>query len=159
HYGVYPTVAHYGGSTMPRKSLFGLLASLVLVSGASPFAVARFGETPDTSRLIPLTDMTKEDKYRGFEGGLYPECANQRPAEHEAAGLRLAKKVVPLDSDGKPSADGKIVVLGVGFSNTFQCFKGFQDVAATDADVNPKVVLVNGAFGGIPAEVAQNEDG
>jgi hypothetical protein len=103
--------------------------------------------------------MTKEDKYQGFEGGLYPGCKNQRPADHEAAGLRLAKKIVPLDPDGKPSANGKVVVLGVGFSNTLQCFKGFQDGAAADADVNPKVVLVNGAFGGIPAEVAQNEDG
>jgi enterochelin esterase-like enzyme/dienelactone hydrolase len=144
---------------MPRKSLFGLLASLVLVSGALPFTGARFGEAPDTSRLVPLTDMTKEDKYRGFEGGLYPECKNQRPAEHDAAGLRLAKKVVPLDNDGKPSADGKIVVLGIGFSNTFQCFKGFQAVAAADRNVNPRVVLVNGAVGGIPAEVAQHEDG
>ena len=144
---------------MPYKSLVSQLAFAIVACGVLTPSVGRTGEPADTSRLVPLTDMTKEDKYQGFEGGLYPGCANQRPTGHEAAGLRRAKKVVPLDKDGNASSDGKIVVMSIGFSNTLQCFKGFQEAAAADREINPKVVLVNGAVGGIPAEVAQHEDG
>ena len=113
----------------------------------------------DTSKLIPLTDMTKDDKYQGFPGGLYPEGSNRRPQKHEVAGLDLARTIGPLDADGKPSKDGKIVLLGIGFSNTLQAMKGFIDVAAGDKEINPAVVIVNGAVGGVPASEAQKEDG
>jgi hypothetical protein len=112
--------------------------------------------TPDTSGLTPLTDL--KGTYQGFAGGLYPGGNNERPAAHEAAGLALAKHVKPLDADGKPSADGKIVLLGVGFSNTVQAFTGFQRVAAEDRDLNPLVVLVNGAVGGLAAHMIQHPD-
>jgi len=112
----------------------------------------------DTSKLIPLTDLgTKE--YKGFKGGLYPDGKNERPASHEAAGRKLAKTIEPLDPDGNPSPQGKIVLLGIGFSNTLQSFQGFMQVAAGDQGINPRVVLVNGAVGGVPASVAQHEDG
>jgi hypothetical protein len=112
----------------------------------------------DTSKLIPLTDLgTKE--YQAFRGGLYPDGKNERPAGHEAAGRKLAKTIEPLDPEGKPSPQGKIVLLGVGFSNTLQSFQGFMQVAAGDREINPQVVLVNGAVGGVPASVAQREDG
>ena len=113
----------------------------------------------DASRLKPLSDMDSSDSYRGFKGGLYPDGASRRPAVHEAAGLALAKKIEPLDTDGRPSADGKTVLLGIGFSNTFQAFTGFQKAAAADPAINPRVVLVNGAVGGMPASVAQDEEG
>jgi hypothetical protein len=112
----------------------------------------------DTSRLKPLTDMGKDDKYQGFAGGLYPSGSNKRPAGHEAAGVALARKVRPLDKDGKPSADGKVVLLGVGFSNTVQAFAGFMEVAGTDKQLNPRLVLVNGARGGMSACRIQNPD-
>jgi hypothetical protein len=73
--------------------------------------------------------------------------------------VALAKTITPLDKDGKRSQDGKIVLLGVGFSNTFQAFKGFIDVAEGDKELNPSVVLINGAVGGVPASEAQREDG
>jgi len=112
----------------------------------------------DLSKLIPLTDLgTKE--YQGFPGGLYPDGKNERPSGHEAAGLELAKQVQPLDAGGKPSADGKIVLLSVGMSNTNQAFGGFMRVATNDKDINPKVVLVNGAQGGMTAALIQNEGG
>ena len=113
----------------------------------------------DASRLKPLSDMDSSDSYRGFKGGLYPDGASRRPAVHEAAGLALAKKIEPLDTDGRSSADGKTVLLGIGFSNTFQAFTGFQKAAAADPAINPRVVLVNGAVGGMPASVAQDEEG
>ena len=109
----------------------------------------------DTTGLKPLTDLGI-GAYRGFKGGLYPDGKNERPAGHEAAGLALAKQVVPLDRDGKPAADGKIVLLGIGFSNTVQAFAGFMQVAQGDTDINPRVVLVNGAVGGMSANMIQN---
>ena len=112
----------------------------------------------DTSKLVPLTDMGS-DQYQGFEGGLYPGGRNERPHGHEAAGRALAAQVRPLDASGRPSADGKVVMLATGFSNTLQVFKGFMEVAKGDAEMNPRVVLVNGAVGGVPASEAQKEDG
>jgi enterochelin esterase-like enzyme/dienelactone hydrolase len=122
---------------------------------------AKAGETTeagiDTSKLTPLTDLGG-GKYQGFAGGLYPEGKNERPAGHEAAGLALAKRVQPLDRDGKPSKEGKIVLLGVGFSNTVQVFNGFMNAAADGRDFHPQVVLVNGAMGGMSARMVQDPD-
>jgi Cu/Ag efflux protein CusF len=104
-------------------------------------------EKVDTSHLIPLTELGK-DKYKDYPGGLYPDGKNERPAAHEKAGLALAKQVQPLDADGKPSADGKIVLLSVGMSNTTQEFSAFKRLANADKDKNPKLTIVDGAQGG-----------
>ncbi len=112
----------------------------------------------DVSRLKSLMEMGK-DEYKGFAGGLYPDGQNERPAGHEKAGLALAKQVRPLDPDGKPSADGKIVLLSVGMSNTTQEFSMFQQLANKDRDKNPQLVLVDGAQGGMTAAAIQNVDG
>jgi Cu/Ag efflux protein CusF len=111
----------------------------------------------DTSKFKPLTDLGTE-KYQSYEGGLYPGSKNERPGEHEAAGLALAKQVQPLDADGKPSPDGKIVLLSVGMSNTAQSSGGFQRQLAGFIDVNPPFQFVNGAQGGMTAFKIQNDD-
>jgi hypothetical protein len=111
----------------------------------------------DTSGLKPLTDMGTAE-YHGFKGGLYPDGKNRRPPAHESAGLALAKQIQPLDADGKPNPKGKIVLLGVGFSNTVQAYSGFMQVAQAERGLNPKLVLVNGAVGGMSANMIQHED-
>jgi hypothetical protein len=113
----------------------------------------------DLSKVKPLTDMGKDDTYKGFKGGLYPDAKNERPADHEAAGRALAKKVQPLDNDGKPDRDGKIVLLSVGMSNTNQAFGGFMRAARADTEINPHVLPVNGAQGGMTAAIIQNLSG
>jgi enterochelin esterase-like enzyme len=122
-----------------------------------PPANAKVATGVDTSKLVPLTDLGR-DRYQGFQGGLYPEGDNRRPAHHDAAGLALAKQVQPLDADGQPATDGRIALLGIGFSNTVQVFDGFMQVASQDKDVNPKIVLVNGAMGGMSARMVQDPD-
>jgi hypothetical protein len=67
--------------------------------------------------LVPLTDL-KTCTYQGKEGGLDPGGRNERPPAHEEACLRLARAVQPLDARGEPSADGRIVLLSIGMSNT-----------------------------------------
>jgi hypothetical protein len=113
----------------------------------------------DMSAVKPLSDMVKGEKYQGFEGGLYPGGARERPLAHEASGLALARRVEPLDRDGKPSADGKIVLLTVGMSNTMQASSGFLRVSKGDDQINRKVVIVNGANGGMTADKIQYLDG
>jgi Cu/Ag efflux protein CusF len=105
----------------------------------------------DTSKLKPLTEMGSE-LYQGQQGGLYPDGKNERPTAHETAGRRLAKEVQPLNADGKPSTEGKIVLLSVGMSNTSQISTGFeQALKAAREGVNPKLIFVNGAQGGMTA--------
>lgn len=111
----------------------------------------------DTSKLKPLPELGTAE-YRGFPGGLYPGGKNARPAAHEAAGLHLAKQVRPLDADGKPSTDGKVVLLSVGMSNTSQASQGFQRLLAHDPDKDPHLVFVNGAQGGMTAAATQDPD-
>jgi Cu/Ag efflux protein CusF len=111
----------------------------------------------DTSSLRPLSEMGAAE-YHGFKGGLYPDGKNERPKAHEAAGLALARSVQPLDAAGKPSPDGKIVVLSIGMSNTSQASDGFRKQLAAAKGVNPDVVFVNGAVGGQTAAAIQDPD-
>src|SRR5262249_43472555 len=78
-----------------------------------------------TSHRKPLAELGTA-QYQGVPGGLSPDGKNERPAAHEVAGLALARKVEPLDADGKPSPDGKVVLLSVGMSNTTQEFSAFK---------------------------------
>jgi hypothetical protein len=146
----------------------GPLLKSIRISGGQPAATPQadakpiVGDKPakppgqDTSQLTPLTDLGRGANYHGFPGGQYRDASNQRPAEHEQAGLKIAASVRPLDKQGQPSADGKIVVLGIGFSNTLQCMNGLLEVAAGDRQIDPHVVLVNGAQGGRSAFMIQN---
>ncbi len=140
-----------------RKDGKPLLQEIRLGARPEPSTVPESPTQQDTSRLIPLTDLGQR-KYQGFQGRLYPNGENTRPASHETAGVKLAEQVRPLDAQGKASDDGKIVLLGIGFSNTVQAFAGFTKVAQRDRDVNPKLVLVNGAVGGMSATMIQKPD-
>jgi len=107
---------------------------------------------------IPLIDMGS-NTYLGFTGGLYPGASNTVPADHDTAGLSFASQVQPLDINGNPISNGKIVLLAVGMSNTAQEFcklegttachaASFMSQAAADSRVNKQtLVIVNGAKG------------
>ena len=105
--------------------------------------------------LVPLTDLGA-GKYKGEEGGLYPGGGNAPPASHVEAGLKLARQIVPLDKDGNRSADGKIVLLSIGFSNPSIEFPFFQRRAAQDPDLNPRLTMVNGCVGSRAASEQAN---
>ena len=106
----------------------------------------------ETTGLIPLTDLGK-GTYKNTTGGLYPGGENVPPQDHLKAGLKFAGRIVPLDAEGNPSSNGVVVLLSVGMSNTTQEFQVFKKMAEADADMNPRVVLVDGAQGGQSAEV------
>lgn len=101
--------------------------------------------------FTPLTDLGK-GRYNGKQGGLYPGGSNLRPELHELAGLALARNIRPLDSSGQPDPSGRFVLLSIGMSNTTQEFSTFKPLADVDPDKNPKLVIVDGAQGGMSAD-------
>jgi Cu/Ag efflux protein CusF len=132
----------------------------LVLRGMRPAGFRPTAEPPpkvDLSQFKPLTELGAGE-YHGFKGGLYPDGKNERPAAHEAAGVALAKQVQPLGEDGKPSADGKIVLLSIGMSNTGQASEGFAQLLGAETDKNPSLVFVNGAQGGMTAKKIQNPD-
>ena len=108
------------------------------------------GEPKSSIGLIPLTDMMAKDKYKGQDGGLYGAGRNRPPKAHEAAARKQLAQILPLDREGKPSHDGKIVLISIGMSNTKMEFEPFMVLAAKEANLSPHLVIVNGAHGGIP---------
>jgi hypothetical protein len=111
----------------------------------------------------PITDFTPGQLYLGtFPGFLY-EGSNNVPIDHDSDGRSFAARVQPLDTQGHPSPNGKIVVAGIGFSNwndelcdpqNGQCFnQSVLGAAALDPHVNHKdLVLVDCAKPGQSAD-------
>jgi hypothetical protein len=114
-------------------------------------------EERSTVGLKPLTEMTAEDRYKGEDGGLYGGGKNEPPDAHRAAAEGEWKRITPLDAEGKPSPDGKVVFLSIGMSNTAGEFAMFKEIADRDPQKSPNLVIVNGAVGGAGAASWSNE--
>jgi catechol 2,3-dioxygenase-like lactoylglutathione lyase family enzyme len=109
----------------------------------------------ESTGLVLLTELGNST-YKGEQGGLYPGGENSPPPAHHKAGLDMARRIVPLDEEGRSSGDGKIVLLSIGMSNTTQEFRAFQKLAAADPELNPQLVIVDGAQGGQAADTTAN---
>ncbi len=125
------------------------LASLMVLIAATSARAQLFSATP-------LMDMPQPNStcltYKGFTGGLYPNCSNTVPSDHNNAGLQVASKIQPLNTQGSPSTSGKVVLVSIGMSNAADEFGVFKMTAATDSRVNhTTLVIANGAKGGITA--------
>jgi hypothetical protein len=108
------------------------------------------GEAPqprESTGLVPLTDMG-ERRYKGQSGGLYGEGRNTPPKALQAAAAKELAKIQPLDAEGQPSKNGKIVLISLGMSNTTQEFSTFKKLADADPNKSPFVVIVDCAQGG-----------
>ena len=119
---------------------------------------AEFAKThppQDSVGFVPLTELGA-GLYKGEDGGLYPGGSNAPPARHLAMGVKLAHEIVPLDKDGNRSANGKIVLLTTGMSNTTMESQAFIKMASGDGDLNPHMVILDGAQGGQTARVIAN---
>lgn len=137
--------------------MLSLSLALVALQDWSPPTHSKVLEANDCSNsdlgpdVVPLTDLGP-GAYLGFEGGLYPGGRNHRPKAHDDAGITLAKAIEPLLPDGTPDPGGRIGFLSVGMSNARIQFGLFRKLAVADPDVNPRLVLVNGAQPGWGAE-------
>ncbi len=143
---------------MNRVPLLVLLAIAVGVlsatTGSESTAVASDCRRTSVD-LKPLTELGTA-RYLGYLGGLYPNGLNTPPAEHLNLALARARAVRPLAPDGSPMLDGKIVLLSVGMSSTTMEYQVFQGMAQTDPQVNPDVLVVDGAQGGQDAAIVAN---
>lgn len=99
--------------------------------------------------LTPLSDLLG-GTYNGEAGGLYAG-GNARPAAHDAAGLELARRIGPLDASGNASPGGRYALVSIGMSNTTQEFSVFRQQAQADTSRDPRLVIVDGAQGGMTA--------
>ena len=100
--------------------------------------------------FTPLNDLGS-GAYQGELGGLYPGGTNAAPSSHLAAGLALARSIGALDSTGQPSASGRYVLISIGMSNTTQEFSTFKPLSDADPQRDPRLIVVDGAQGGVTA--------
>ena len=108
--------------------------------------------------LVPINDLGKEiSPFTGMMGGLYPNGLNDLPTAHKEAGLDMAAQVQCLDQNGNTNdANGKVVWLSIGMSNTTQETAEFITLANDFRGKNPALTLVNGAVGGMTASTISN---
>lgn len=99
-------------------------------------------------KKIPIMDMTANQCYHNQDGGLYGNGNNIPPESHRKAALVELAKIQPLDKNGNPSSDGKIVFLSLGMSNARIEFDYFMQTIADKPEINSKLVVVNGAQNG-----------
>lgn len=141
---------------------FTLLALFVSLTAVFP-PPASHAQSVCTGEFIPvsqpLNDLGSGEYVRmdgtatGVIGGLYPGGSNVRPAAHEAAGIALAQQITPLNENGQPSENGRIVLISAGMSNTAAEFIEFVRLWRVDDSINTQLAIVNGAQPGQTAEI------
>ena len=100
--------------------------------------------------LVPLTEL--KTNYLGQDGGLYGGGKNEPSPELDKRAKQSLAQIRPLGSDGKPAADGKIVFVSLGMSNTTQEFGTFKHMADMDTRKAGNVTIVDCAQGGQAAQ-------
>jgi hypothetical protein len=106
------------------------------------------GAPRESTGLIPLTEMSADDRYEGQDGGLYGQGRNTPPEALRTAALHELQQIVPRDREGRPSPEGKIVFISISMSNATQEFSRFKQLSDQDPQRNPHVVVVDCAQGG-----------
>jgi hypothetical protein len=98
--------------------------------------------------LTPICDLGATGKYEGEDGGLYGGGSNEPPESHVKAAKEQLARIKPLDAEGKPSPDGKIVFVSLSMSNATQEFSFFKRQADAAPEKSPSLVIVDCAQGG-----------
>lgn len=88
--------------------------------------------------------------YQGWPGGLYEGGETSPPADLLATAIDTARGLAPID--------GAIVFVSIGMSNTTMEFSAFIPLAEAYPDLNPDLVLVDGAQGSQPASAWVSPD-
>ena len=148
-----------------KNLVFALTSLLILITflfNGRPAAVqAQDGvcQAAFQSVAVPLTELGNKEYIRmdgqqtGFTGGLYPQGSNLRPAAFEEAGLKQAKSIMPLNTDGQPDQqNGRIGLVSIGMSNVNAEFDSFMKLAQDQTDINPHLIFINGALGSQTAD-------
>jgi hypothetical protein len=137
-----------------------IMKYLSALLGISAFVISLRADCTLTSTgNIPLNELTVP--YQNTQGGLYPHGANNRPAAHLNAGIQIAtNQIRPLNAPGQvDNANGKIVLVSIGMSNTTQEWavgdnvtrdstRAFRYRGTSDPALNPQTVVIDCAQGG-----------
>src|SRR5688572_5891613 len=87
-------------------------------------ATSALGQEPAITKaavgLVPLDEMSAKDRYQGEEGGLYGDGANVPPESQRKAAEAAIKEIRPRDANGKPSDNGRVVLISLSMSNATQ---------------------------------------
>lgn len=113
---------------------------------ARPEAGAAQRKAPES--LKPLCDMTADDRYEGEDGGLYGGGGNEPPEALKKAAGGALEKIQPLDREGKPAEEGRIVLVSISMSNATQEFSFFKRIADADPRKSDRLTIVDCAQGG-----------
>jgi hypothetical protein len=134
---------------MRLAALLALVAALAAASATlstkdAPASANRIGAdcSLTSTGLIPLTDMGSR-RYRGYRGGLYPAGRNTPAPKYLRKGQVASKQIHAIN--------GKIVLLSIGMSNATAEFSAFKRSSDRDTQVNPNLVVVDGAQEGFDA--------
>lgn len=116
--------------------------------GGQPVARNPIPQRQAPERLTPLCDMSATDRYEGQEGGLYGNGSNEPPPALLQATQAALAKIQPLNKEGQPDADGRIVLISISMSNATQEFSTFKRIADADPRKSKNLTIVDGAQGG-----------
>jgi hypothetical protein len=120
----------------------------VLLAAVAAPVTAQDKKSKESTGLVPLTQMSATDRYKGEDGGLYGNGQNTPPAAHRKAAQAELAKIAPLDTDGQPAMDGIIGFVSISMSNATQEFSVFKRLADADRQKSPRVTIVDCAQGG-----------
>ena len=99
-------------------------------------------------RLVPLCDMGATDRYEGEDGGLYGGGRHEPAEPLRRAAEAALTQIRPLDAEGQPAADGRVVLVSISMSNATQEFSVFKTLADADPRKSPSLTVVDCAQGG-----------
>jgi hypothetical protein len=123
------------------------MGKLMVGAGLLVAALGTQGTPFDPSTLKPFT--AGAPYLEKYETGLYPGGKNVIPEAHRKAGERLAAALRPLDVDGKPADNGRILALVMGHSNCNMYFNALgAHLTRQAAALHPRFELLNAAVGG-----------
>ena len=105
-------------------------------------------QSRESTGMIPLSQMTADERYEGEDGGLYGGGQNEPPAAHRQAAESALAEIVPRDKSGEAAADGRIVFVSISMSNATQEFSRFKRIADADPDKSSQLTIVDCAQGG-----------
>jgi len=72
--------------------------------------------------------------------------------------MEAARRIVPLDSEGRPADSGRVVMVSTGMSNTTQESQAFAQALKRAQGINPRFLFVDCAQGGQTAAVTARPD-
>jgi hypothetical protein len=155
----YSATVQITDSSRPPQQMNATVTIPVAAPTGANCSIIEFDDTASGAPLAPLNDLGTGTygagcpEPEGCVGGLYPNGSNIDPDPHASDGISIGQGIQPRDADGTVDpANGSIVLMSLGVSNTQQPFIDFMNAANGDPLRNPRVAIVNGALGGETAD-------